>query len=57
MFEKLKALIFGKQDDVIRTPEDLQRAIPDLKIFVLPELPEVDLKLYRGPEEDESESK
>ena len=49
MFERLKAWLTGK-DDVIRTPEDLKRALekhPELKIFTLPELPKDDLKIYR----------
>lgn len=54
MFERLKAWWHGK-DDVIRTPEDLRKAIPDLRIFVLPQLPEQDLKIYRGPESEAPE--
>lgn len=53
MFEKIKAWLRG-EDDVIRSVEDLQKAVPDLKIFVLPELPkEPDLKIYKPEEEGE----
>lgn len=57
MFEKIKEWWGRKDDDVIHSVEDLKRAVPDLRIFVLPDLPEPDLKLYRGPENDQTESK
>lgn len=52
--DKLRTWLKGKEDDdTIRSVEDLRKAVPELRIFTLPELPqETDLRVYRG-EEDE----